>query len=117
MAVGAAYLLTRRATATSALWGVFGSRPFGLTLLPLVAGAGVLFFDGKSRLGQVLTLAGALIVLLGILMDLRTYLEPTSLFDTLTMLVLFAGGLVLVARSLQPRRGSRDSQDGGDDGR
>jgi hypothetical protein len=34
--------------------------------------------------------------------DLRIYFEPTSLFNTLTMLVLLAGGLGLVARSLKP---------------
>jgi len=35
-------------------------------------------------------------------MNLRIYFEPTSLFNTLTMLVLLAGGLGLVARSLKP---------------
>jgi hypothetical protein len=35
-------------------------------------------------------------------MNLRVYFEPTSLFDTLLMLILLAGGLGLVARSLKP---------------
>jgi hypothetical protein len=34
-------------------------------------------------------------------MNLRIYFEPTSLFDTLLMLVLLAGGIGLVARSLK----------------
>jgi hypothetical protein len=42
-------------------------------------------------------------VFLGILMNLRIYFEPTSLFDTLVMLVLLAGGLGLLARSLKPQ--------------
>jgi hypothetical protein len=35
-------------------------------------------------------------------MNLRVYFEPTSLFDTLVMLVLLAGGIGLIARSLKP---------------
>ena len=101
MAVGGAYLLTQRVTVTSGFWSFFGGHTFGLSLLPLVVGAGVLFYDGKSRLGWLLTAAGALIVVLGILLNLRIYFEPTSLFDTLLMLVLLAGGLGLLARSLQ----------------
>ena len=65
-------------------------------------GCGWLFFDGKSRPGLMLLLLGALIVLLGILMNLRLYFEPTSLFNTILMLVLLAGGLGLVARGLKP---------------
>jgi hypothetical protein len=34
-------------------------------------------------------------------MNLRIYFEPTSLFDTLLMLLLLAGGLGLIARSLK----------------
>ena len=61
-----------------------------------------MFFDGANRAGWLLTAAGAAMILLGILMNLRIYFEPTSLFNTLTMLVLLAGGLGLVARSLKP---------------
>ena len=103
LAVGGAYLLTQRVTVTSGFWSFFGGHTFGLSLLPLVVGAGVLFYDGKSRLGWVLTVIGVLIVFLGILMNLRIYFEPTSLFDTLLMLVLLAGGIGLVARSLRPQ--------------
>ena len=60
------------------------------------------FFDGKSLWGWVLTLGGALMILLGILMNLRIYFEATSLFNTLVMLVLLFGGLGLLARSLKP---------------
>jgi hypothetical protein len=101
MAVAGAYLLTERVTVTSGLWSFWGGHSFGLTLLPLIVGAGLLFYDGRSRLGWVLTLGGALIVFLGILLNLRIYFEPTSLFETLLMVVLLAGGLGLVARSLK----------------
>ena len=102
MAVGGAYLLTNQVSVSSGFWGWFGPHTFGLTLLPLVFGIGLLFFDGASRAGWLLAAAGAVIILLGILMNLRIYFEPTSLFNTLAMLVLLAGGLGLVARSLKP---------------
>ena len=108
MAVGGAYLLTQRVTVTSAFWSFFGGHTFGLSLLPLVVGAGVLFYDGRSRLGWVLTAAGTLIVFLGILMNLQIYFEPTTLFDTLLMLILLTGGLGLVARSLKPQKAPRE---------
>jgi uncharacterized protein len=102
MAVGGGYMLTQRVTVTSGFWSFGGAHSFGLSLLPLVVGAGMLFFDGKSKAGWVLTLAGAVIILAGILLNLRIYFEPTSLFDTLVMLLLLAGGIGLVARSLKP---------------
>jgi len=104
MAVGGAYLLTQQVMVTSGFWGWFGPNTFGLSLLPLVVGIGILFFDGRSVPGWLLTLAGAAIVFLGILMNLRIYFAATSLFNTLVMLLLLAGGLGLVARSLRPQR-------------
>jgi len=103
MAVGGAYLLTQQVMVSSGFWGWFGPHTFGLSLLPLIVGIGVLFFDGKSVAGWLLTLGGAAIVFLGILMNLRVYFEPTSLFNTLVMMLLLAGGLGLVARSLRSR--------------
>jgi hypothetical protein len=103
MAVGGAYLLTQRVTVTSGFWGYFGDYGFGLSLLPLVAGVGLLFFDGDSKLGWVLAGCGALIIFLGVLMNLRVYFAPTSLFNTIVMLVLLAGGLGLIARSLREK--------------
>ncbi|HEY2942310.1 MAG TPA: hypothetical protein VGN09_07745, partial [Vicinamibacteria bacterium] len=47
MAVGGAYLLTNQVSVSSGFWGWFGPHTFGLTLLPLVLGIGLLFFDGS----------------------------------------------------------------------
>jgi hypothetical protein len=102
MAVGGGYLLTNQVQVTSGFWSLYGPHTFGLSLLPLVVGVGVLFFDGKSIIGWLLLLAGAVIIFLGILMNLRIYFETTSLFNTLVMLFLLAGGLGLIARSLRP---------------
>ncbi len=50
----------------------------------------------------MLTVAGALILVAGIIVNLQIYFQPTSLYNTLVMLVLLFGGLGLVARSLRP---------------
>jgi uncharacterized protein len=102
MAIGGAYLLTSQVTVSSGFWGYFGPHTFGLTLLPLMFGVGMLFFDGKSVFGWLLTGASAVIIVLGILVNLQIYFQPTSLYNTIVMLVLLAGGLGLVARSLRP---------------
>jgi hypothetical protein len=101
MAIAGGYLLTTQVTVTSGFWSYFGAHTFGLTLLPMVIGLGLLFFDGRSGIGWVLTIGGAIVIFVGILMNLRIYFEPTSLFHTLIMLTLLAGGLGLVARSLK----------------
>jgi hypothetical protein len=101
MAVAGGYLLTERVTVTSGHWRVWGYNAFGLSLLPLLFGVGLLFFNGKSILGWLLTFAGAVIILVGIISNLDIYFQQTSLFNTLLMLVLLAGGIGLVARSLR----------------
>jgi hypothetical protein len=103
MAVAGGWLLTNQVTVTSGFWAWFGPHTFGLSLLPLVVGAGFLFFDGKSAIGWVLTVAGATIILAGILANLRIYFERTTLFNTLVMLILLAGGLGLMARGLRTK--------------
>ena len=103
MTVAGAYLLTNQVTVTSGSWRIWGHDAFGLSLIPLLAGIARLFFDGRSIWGWLLTLAGAVIIFVGILANLEIYFRPTSLFATLTMLVLLAGGLGLVARSLRTR--------------
>ena len=74
---------------------------FGLSLIPFIIGIAFLFFDGKSLAGWLLTIAGLVIILVGILMSLHIYFQPTSLFNTLVMLVLLFGGLGLIVRALK----------------
>jgi len=74
---------------------------FGLSLVPFIIGIGFIFFNGKSITGWLLTIAGLVIILAGILMSLHIFFRPTSLFNTLTMLVLLVGGVGLIARSLK----------------
>jgi len=101
MAAAGGYLLTQQVTVTSGFWNLWGHNTFGLSLLPLLIGVAILFYNGRSVLGWILLIAGAAIVLAGILMNLQIYFQSTSLFNTLVMLVLLFGGLGLIARSLR----------------
>jgi hypothetical protein len=101
MAFAGAYLLTSQVEVSSGFWRVGGYNAFGLTLIPLLAGIGMLFFNGRSAVGWLLVLVGAAIILVGILSNLHIYFRPTSLFNTLVMLGLLAGGLGLVARGIR----------------
>ena len=104
MAVAGAYLLTQQVEVHSGFYSWFGGNTFGLTLIPLLVGIGFLFFDGRSKVGWLLTGAGALVIVLGILTNLRIWFVPTSLFNTLLILALLAGGIGLVARGVKESR-------------
>jgi hypothetical protein len=101
-----AYLILNQVQVSSSfsffgLWGWNRPAGFGLTMLPLLIGIGVLFFDGKSRIGWVLLVGGFLTIMAAVLMSLSIHWAPTSLFNTLLMFGMLAGGLGLVARSLR----------------
>ena len=84
-------------------WGFGGyGRSFGITLLPLLFGIGILFTNGKSFAGRFLTAAGALIIVTGIIANLDIHFMQTSMFNTILMLVLLVGGIGLIIRSVLP---------------
>lgn len=104
MAIGGAYLLTTQVIVSSNFWTLWGYNTFGLSLLPLIFGIGILFFNGKSVAGWLLLLIGVVIIFMGIIVNLQLYFQPTSLFNTILMLILLAGGIGLIARSLVSHR-------------
>ncbi len=81
------------------LWGL--ANGFGMTLIPLLFGVGILFFNGKSVIGWLLTVGGFLFIVVGVLMNMDIYFQRTSLYNTLVMLILLAGGLGLIFKSLR----------------
>lgn len=100
------YMVFDRVTVHTSFWRFFGSArtSFGITLLPLLVGIGFLSFSGRSLLGWILTVGGMGAILLGVLMNLDIYFQPTSLWATILMFGLIAGGLGIFARALRPHR-------------
>lgn len=103
MAVAGGYLLLNQVTVSTGYWQFFGYNAFGLSLVPLLLGILLLFYNGKGMLGWLLVVGGLVIIAAGILANLTVFFHPTSLFNTLIMLTLLVGGLGLIARSLLPR--------------
>jgi hypothetical protein len=101
LAIVGGYLIMTQVNVTSGYWQWWGRNTFGLTLSPLVIGIGVLFFNGRSVVGWALAGGGLLIIFAGVLSNLVIYFRQTSLFNVILMLVLFTGGLGLMARALK----------------
>lgn len=102
MTLAGAYLITASVTVSTGYWRIWGHDASGLSLVPLILGTGLVFFNGKSLLGWALLVGAVIIIVSGILLNLHFYFQPTSLFNTLMMLILLAGGVGLIARSLRP---------------
>jgi len=100
MACLGGYLLANQVTVVGSYWSFYGANTFGITLLPMLIGIGLLFWNGRSLIGWLLTAAGALFIFAGVIANMHIYFQPTSLFHTLVMLVLLVGGLGLIARAL-----------------
>jgi hypothetical protein len=101
MAFSGGYMLMNSVTVAGGSWYIGGYNGFGVTLVPLLLGVGILFFSERSVWGWILTLGSTLAIALGIIMNLNVYLQPTTLWNTIIMLVLLVGGLGLLARSLR----------------
>jgi hypothetical protein len=103
MAVAGAYMLISRVIVTSGFWYWNGYNTFGMSLIPLIFGIGLVFFNGKSIPGWILVILSGVIIIAGILMNLQIYFQATSLFSTIVMIILFAGGIGLIARAIVDR--------------
>ena len=95
------YLLFNQVSVVGSYWSFWGANSFGVTLIPLLFGVAILFFNGRSMIGWVLTAAGALFILAGVIANMHIYFQPATLFHTLVMLILLVGGLGLIARSMR----------------
>lgn len=115
MLVVGGYLLFNQVSVNGGYWrfSLFGQgygTSFGITLIPLLFGIGILFSNGKSLVGRGLTALGFLAILAGIIMNLDIHFQQTSLWNTLTMLILIVGGMGLIIRSIMPMNAEKAPQ-------
>ena len=107
MACVGGYFLTNQVSVVGSYWSFYGANTFGMTLVPMLIGVSILFWNGRSVVGWLLAAAGALFILAGVIANMHIYFRPTSLFSTLVMLLLLVGGLGLIARALRPQAASK----------
>lgn len=100
MASVGGYLLANQVSVVGSYWSFYGANTFGITLVPMLLGVAILFWNGRSVIGWLLTIGGALFILAGVIANMHIYFQPTSLFNTVVMLLLLVGGLSLIARSM-----------------
>ncbi|HVO78578.1 MAG TPA: hypothetical protein VMT39_01045 [Candidatus Bathyarchaeia archaeon] len=108
MACFGGYLLSNQVNVVGSYWSFYGGNTFGITLVPMLIGVGILFWNGRSVIGWLLTIAGALFILAGVIANMHIYFQPASLFNTLVMLILFVGGIALMARAFRPYSTPKD---------
>jgi len=58
-----AYFLTSQVIVQSSYWMFGGRNAFGMTLIPLLFGVGLLFWNSRSIAGWALAAGGALVIL------------------------------------------------------
>jgi len=102
LACAGGYFLTQQVSVSSNMFTMWGYNSFGLSLIPFFLGVLLLFANAKSIAGHVLLYLGLIIIFAGVIMNLRIYFQPTSLFNTLMMLGLLAAGVGLIIKSLRP---------------
>lgn len=92
-------------------FGIGGGSSFGITLIPMLIGIAILFANGKSLVGRVLTGGGMLMIIVGIIANLDIHFRQTSLLNTIIMLTCLVGGIGLVVRSVMPMQQPATSRD------
>ncbi len=75
----------------------------GTTLIPLVIGIALIFYNAANALGWVVALGSLAALAFGIVSSVRFTMIGMSLFDLIIVLGLFMAGLGLFLRSLRPQ--------------
>lgn len=73
----------------------------GMVMIPFLFGVGMIFYNGKSIAGWILTLGSITALIFGVIASLDFQFKTMTAFDLITILTLAFGGLGLFLRSLQ----------------
>jgi hypothetical protein len=83
----------------------FGRTPMtGMLLIPLLVGLGMLFYNYKSRVAQLLTAGTSAVLLFVMLANMTILFSAMSMLDFVIMAVPLCGGAALLAKAHVKRR-------------
>jgi len=102
MCIGGYLMLVNQVMVVGSYWSFFGETLSASRCCPCYLESACSFWRGRSIVGWVLTIAGALFIFAGIIANMHIFFRPTSLFDTIVILAMLVGGLGLIARGVQP---------------
>ena len=80
--------------------------PFGVTLIMFLLGVVIIFFNVSAKSGWFLAAGSFFLMIIGVLSNLEIYFARTSLFVTLAMLGVLAGGIGLMLRAVLTQKES-----------
>ena len=70
------YFLANQVSVVGSYWSFYGANTFGITLVPMLLGVGILFWNGRSLVGWILAAAGALFILAGVIASISIFDPP-----------------------------------------
>ncbi len=73
----------------------------GMTLIPLVFGIGIIFYNYRNIIGWFLTIASLIMLAFGIITSIKFHLKSMSAFELIMILILMVGGIGLFLSSLK----------------
>lgn len=109
MCCGGLYLFSNRVTVETvrfnnmySSWGIFGTHgiPGGMVIIPLIIGVVIWVIFPRSFAGKLITILGALFIILGVISSIELRFQKSSLYELVLILVLIFGGGALALRIL-----------------
>jgi len=76
----------------------------GYVLLPFIFGVGMIFYNSNNYLGWFLALASLIMLIFGVITNIQFRFDYLSLFELITIFILFVGGIGLFLGSLRNKR-------------
>jgi len=73
----------------------------GMVIIPFMFGIGLIFYNGKSIIGWLLSIGSITALVFGVISSIRFSFRSMTSFDLIVILVLAMGGLGLFLRSLK----------------
>lgn len=73
----------------------------GMVLIPLIFGIGIIFYNGKSIIGWLLSISSLVMMIFGVIASIRFSFRSMSSFELIMIIILFAGGAGLFLSSLK----------------
>lgn len=73
----------------------------GMVIIPFMFGIGLIFYNGKSIIGWLLSIGSITALIFGVISSIRFSFRSMTSFDLIVILVLAMGGLGLFLRSLK----------------
>ncbi|HEV7671972.1 MAG TPA: hypothetical protein VGS22_25900 [Thermoanaerobaculia bacterium] len=104
LVMAAACLLAWQVTETSGFWTLWGRNAFGLSVIPFLAGIGLLAWNGRSIFGWLLLVGGSAIIVAGILTHQEIYSDRMAIFSKQLLMVFLLGSIGWIGRAVRSLR-------------